>query len=151
MLTWNVKYFDINANVIRDYNVLRQRDDFIKKLKKQCANKAEFSEALKHEFMWRYWSRSEYELIIEVFGNRVVLSPWCGCREPACVAVDVTDDPNFDWLGFADFYIDKQIYRDKAKIDIYNQLEWRWNELVDYCWYTRLPYERKHEKFNKEV
>ena len=151
MLVWNVKRYDCNADLIRDYNVLKYKEGFIKKQKKKCANKEELSEALKLEFRWHYWSRSEHELLIEIIGTRVILSPWCGCRCPAKAAIDVTDDNTFDWLAFANYYIDKQLYSDKAKIDVFNQLEWQWDKFVDYCWYTRLPYERKNKKFERGI
>ena len=147
MLVWNVKYYDCNADIIRDYNVLKYYEAIIKKLKKKCANRDEFAKELEVKMRWQYWSRTEYELIIEILDNRVIISPWCGCREPAKVAIDVTDAGDFDWLRFADKHIDCQLYMDKAKIDIWDQISWRWDEFVDYCWYTRLPYERKHPKF----
>ena len=150
MLTWKVKNFDSNRQRIVDYDVLKYREATVKKLKKKCATKAEFAKELEHELHWQYWSRSEYELIIEVLGNRVILTPWCGCCEPVMAALDVTDDKTFNWCEFADYHIDKQLYKSKAKIDIWNQLRWRWGELVDYCWYTRLPYERKNPKFELE-
>lgn len=149
-LTWNVKHYDCNVGAIRDYNILKYKVDFIKKQKKKCPNKDEFSEALKHEFRWQFWSRSEHELIIEIVGDRVILSPWCGCREPAKAAIDVTDDNSFDWWDFANCHTDRQLYRDKAKIDVWHQLEWKWDKFVDYCWYTRLPYERKNKKFERD-
>jgi hypothetical protein len=65
------------------------------------------------------------------------------------MCLEVFLDSSFDWLCFAKQHIEKQIYSNKAKIDIYDQLAWRWDEFVDYCWYTRLPYERKHQKFEK--
>jgi hypothetical protein len=99
--------------------------------------------------MYRFWSKSEWELIAEFTGDRVILSPWCGCREPAKVAIDVTDDTFFDWFNFAKCYTSKQRYGAKVKIDVYDQLQYQWDKLVDYCWYTRLPYERKHPKFEK--
>ena len=151
MLVWMVKRYDCNADIIRDYNVLNNMEDFIKKQKKKCADKEEFSEALRREFHWRYWSKAEHELIIEVVVDRVLLSPWCGCREPAKVAVDVTDDIRFDWRLFAEYHIGKQRYGSKAKIDVWDQLAMRFDELVDYCWYTRLPYERKSTKFIREA
>lgn len=150
MLVWNVKLYDFNKQAIVDYNVLKYKEDIIKKLKNKSPDKQTFSRELEHEFRWRYWSRSEYELIIELIGGRVILSPWCSCREPAKAAIDATEDVSFDWLSFAEHHIDRQLYTDKAKIDVFNQLQWKWEELVDYCWYTRLPYERKHEKFTKE-
>jgi predicted dehydrogenase len=36
----------------------------------------------------------------------------------------------------------------EAKIDIFDQLQWKWNEFIDYLWYTRLRYERDNPKFH---
>ena len=151
MLVWNVKRYDCNADIIRDYNVLKYMEDFIKKQKKKCADKEEFTEVLRREFKYRYWSKAEHELTIEVVVDRVILSPWCGCREPAKVAVDVTDDIRFDWRLFAEYHIGRKGYGSKAKIDVWDQLAIKFNELVDYCWHTRLPYERKNKKFEREL
>lgn len=151
MLVWNVKRYDCNADVIKDYNVLKYMEDFIKAQKKKCANKEEFAEALRRELMYHFWSRAEHELLIEVKIDRVILSPWCGCREPAKVAIDVTNDASFDWRTFAAYHLGKQCYRDKAKIDVWDQLNARYTELIDYLWYTRLPYERKNKKFEREL
>lgn len=148
MLTWKVKIFDINKQVIVDYDVLKHYEDFIKKLKKKCANREEFSEALQREFIYRFWSKSEYELIVSIDVDRVILSPWCGCRDTEKASMLMPHDNMFNWLAFANYHLGKRAYHNEAKIDVWDQLVWRWNELVDYCWYTRLPYERKHEKFN---
>lgn len=138
-LTWLVSYYDYNANKIEYYNVLKYREDFIKKLKKNCDTKEEFAEKMRREMMYYYWSKCEWELVIEIDDNdRVWLNPWVGCRNPEDVRIDVTDREDFDWRGFAELHISKQIYKNKAKIDVFNQLEWRWTEFVDYCWYTKL-------------
>lgn len=148
-LSWKVKNFDCNKQVIEDYDILKYREDFIKKLKKKCATKEEFSEQLRRECMWRFWGKCEWELVIEVDdNNRIWLNPWAGCREPEKVRIDVTDIEDFDWKGFAETHIKKQIFKNEACIDVYSQLAWKWTEFVDYCWYTRLKYERKHPKFN---
>ena len=68
-MTWIVKNFDQNAQKLIDYDVLKYRENDIKKLKKKCATKEEFAEALRIEFMWQYWSRAEYELVIEIDEN----------------------------------------------------------------------------------
>jgi hypothetical protein len=146
MLTWKVKIFDCNKQAIVDYDVLKYQEDFIKRLKKICADKEEFSERLRSQMMYYYWSKSEYELIVSINVDKVILSPWCGCREPDKASIAVFDK-SFDWLAFAMYHIGKQIYSSKAKIDVFSQLAWKWNEFVDYCWYIRLPYERDHEKF----
>lgn len=149
-LTWNVIYFDCNAQVIKDYNILKYREDFIKKLKKKCETREEFSEKMRREMMWSYWSKCEWELIIEIDEkHRIWLEPWVGCREPEKVRIAVTDRENFDWCSFAEKHIGKQILKNKAKIDVFDQLEWRWDEFIDYCWYTRFPYERDTEKFHR--
>lgn len=151
-MTWLVKNFDQNTQKIKDYDVLKYREDQIKKLKKKCATKEEFAEELRCEFMWSYWSKCEYELIIELTeNNHILLKPWVGCRDEESATIDVTDDTTFDWKGFASKHISKQIYKNKAKIDIFDQLTFntRFDELVTYLWTTRLRYERDNPKFHK--
>lgn len=148
LLTWKVKRFDCNKQAIVDYDILKYYEDFIKRQKKKCTNKEEFSEALRREFMHRFWSKSEYELLISISVDKVILSPWCGCRDSEKASIFVSDK-SFDWFTFANYHLSKYPQHNKVKIDVYSQLLWRWNELVDYCWYTHLPYERKHEKFNR--
>lgn len=151
-LSWKVKNFDFNKQVIVDYDVLKYREDQIKKFKKQSTTKEEFAEKLRREFQWQFWSRCEYEIIIKVDeNNRVWLYPWVGCREPEKVCIDVTDDTSFDWKGFADIHIKKQNYNNCAKVDVFDQLIFadQFGKLVDYLWYTRLKYERKNEKFDR--
>ena len=149
-LTWLVTYYDFNADKIKYYDVLKHREDFIKNLKKKCNTKEEFAEKIRREMMWCYWSKCEWELITEIDdNNRIWLSPWVGCRDPENVRIDVTDREDFDWRGFTEKHIGKQIYKNKAKIDVFNQLEWRWDEFIDYCWHTRLRYERSNPKFDR--
>lgn len=148
-----VKYYNVNRRAIEDYDVLLRRMDDVKKLKKKSLNKAEFADALKAEFIYRFWARAEWELIVtKTEDGRVILSPWCGCSNPDSVAIDVTDDDSFDWAGFADKNIGKQIFLNKAKIDVYDQIMYgyRFSNLVDELWHTRLRYERDHPKFHED-
>lgn len=148
-LTWKVKNYCTNSNKIWEYDVLKYREDQIKKLKKKCATKEAFAEAMSREFRWQYWSRAEYEVIVEIDAdNRVWLKPWVGCTDPESVKIDVADDENFDWHGFAEKHINSQIYKNEAKVDIWDQLEWQWDKFIDYVWTTRLKYERDHPKFH---
>ena len=74
-LTWKVKNYCCNTDRIWDYDVLKYREDQIKKLKKKCATREEFAEAIRREMMWQYWSRCEYEVIIEIDDdNRINLT-----------------------------------------------------------------------------
>ena len=152
-LSWLVTYHDCNADKIKYYDVLKHREDFIKKLKKKCATKEEFAEKMRRECMWSYWSKAEWEMIIEIDDSgRVWLSPWVGCREPDKVRVDVTDRTDFDWHRFAEDHILNKGWRDgTAKIDVWDQLEYRFDEFIDYIWYTRLKYERTDSKYNRET
>lgn len=143
-MSWLVKDFDCNGQAIVNYDVLRYREDFIKKLKKKSVTKEEFAEALRQEMMYYFWSKAEYELIIEIDkDNHIWLVPWCGCREPEKVRIDVTDDTSFDWRGFAAEHIKCQTYKNEAKIDVFDQLKWKWQEFVDYCWNYKHKWQRR--------
>ena len=147
-----VKHYNCNANKIEDYDVLKRRGFEIKKLKKKCETKEEFFETLRSEFMWRFWSKAEWELIVtKTDEGRVILSPWCGSRDPSLSSIDVTNDSTFDWPGFSDEHIERQIFKNQAKIDVYDQIMYgdRFNKLVEELWYTRLPYERDNPKFHR--
>ena len=151
-LRWDVTYHDCNADKIVQYNILKYKEAFIKKLKKQCVTKEEFAEKLRCDLMWHYWSKAEWELVIEIDeNNRVWLNPWVGSRDPEGVRIDVTADERFDWRGFAEEHIGKQIYKTSAKVDVFDQLTFkdRFEKLVDYLWYTRLKYERYNPKFDR--
>lgn len=150
-LSWKVKYFNCNAQKIEDGDILRYREDFIKKLKKKCVTKEEFAEKLRSEMMYSFWSKCEWELIIRLEDDgRVILLPWCGARDPEGIAIDVTDDADFDWKSFAEKHIRRQIFKNEAKIDIFLQLEWVWDKFVTYCWEYRHKYQRikKAEELN---
>lgn len=152
MIKFLVKEFGC-SNQIEDIDILKYRENDIKKLKKKCATKADFAESLRKEFMWRYWSKAEHELIItKTKDGRILLSPWCGCREPEKAAVDVTDDySQLDWNAFASYHIGRQIFKTEAKIDVYDQIMFgdRFEKLVDSLWTTRLKYERDDPKFHQ--
>ena len=151
-LSWKCKLFDCNKQAIIDYDVLKHRDDDIKKMKKKAATKEEFAEMLRREFQWQYWSRAEYEVIIEIDEDeRLWLYPWVGCRDVDKAKIELKGDLYFDWKGFANEHIGKQIYKNKAKVDIFDQLTYKdqFEKLVDLCWYTKFRYERDDPKFHR--
>lgn len=142
-LTWKVKNYNYNTDELWDYDILKYREALIKKLKKKCTTKEEFAEEMKWELRYQYWSRSEYEVIIEVDENeRIWLKPWVGCSDPESVKIDVTDHTSFDWRGFAKKHVDGQIYKNKAKIDIWDQVFYVWDEFIDYVWNYCHKYQR---------
>ena len=131
-MRWEVKYHNFNKDEIETINILRYAEDTIKEFKKKSNSKEEFDKLLDIEMMWRYWSKCEWEIIITKDNDRIYLSPWLVSRSNH--TIDVTDDSSFDWKTFADLHISKQIYEFRAKIDVYDQLKFRWEEFVDYCW-----------------
>ncbi len=143
--SWLVKNFNINKQAIEDCDVLKYREDDIKKMKKKCTTKEEFAELLRRECQYIFWSRCEYELIIELTEDeRVLLRPWVGCRDEEKATIDVTDDTSFDWIGFAKAYVNKR-YGNKAKVDIYDQLTYgdNWTMFVDFVWNYHHKWQRR--------
>ena len=131
-LYWKVLRFNCNTNKIEEYDVLKHKIEWIKKTKKKCKTREEFSDLLEREMTWQYWSRAEYEVILVNCNGELWLEPWVGCRNPEEVRVDVSEDTY--WREFALTY--SNWWDDRAKIDIYDQLKSKWNEFVDYCWFT---------------
>lgn len=64
MLKWYVLYQNFNKEEIEFYNVLQGWEERIRKARKKVKTKTEFKEWLKKEFMYYYWSRSEYEIVV---------------------------------------------------------------------------------------
>ena len=84
---------------------------------------------------------AEYELIVSVAGARVMISPWCGAKDPNKSSIFIVGDDPFGWVSFAEYHIERQLWASEAKVDIYDQLMWRWDDLVDYCWKVDLSSE----------
>lgn len=154
MIKLLVKKFNCNGQLIENYDILHYHEKDIRRLKKKCATRAEFAEELRKEFMWRFWSKAEHELIISrTEDGRILLTPWCGCRDDEKATIDVTDDySQLDWSAFADYYINKQIFKTGAKIDVYDQIMFgdRFEKLVDILWTNRLKYERDNSKYHSK-
>ena len=131
-MTWNVLIDDCNKKSIENYNVLKHEEKNIQKIKNETKTFDEFCKRLEIHFKSRYWSRCEYELMIKINSeNRVILSPLFFHRD---YNLDVSDRTDFDGRGFAEYHIKKQIYRTEAKIDIWDQIEYRWDEFTRYCY-----------------
>jgi hypothetical protein len=141
-LKWPVLIFNVNINKIETYNVLAYRMLDIKKMKKESENFDEFSKKLDRAMMSLYWSRSEYELILERKDNKLFLKPWVGSRNVEAATIEVTDEEF--WQEFScGRYVNW--WGNEAKIDVYDQLISKWDEFARYCWTTHLPYERKRK------
>lgn len=139
-MEWNVYYYDFNRDKIDTYNVLNHYSffEYVKKAAKKYKTKEEFAEQLKKEVRYYFWSKCEWELIIEITkDNRIYLSPWIGNRDTEKTRIDITDDTSYDWKGFAEKHIKRQIYDNEAKIDIFDQIEYVWDDFSSYVWENR--------------
>lgn len=66
-LEWNVLYSDFNSSRIKTYNVLGGSfpEKLAKEIKKhKIENREQLKEHLKHDFMYHYWCKSEYEIAV---------------------------------------------------------------------------------------
>ncbi len=134
-MKWTVKKFDHNKREIKDYDLFPYFEKFLLELKKKRKTKEEFAEAIKHELMYHYWSRYEYELIIQIKENGCIfLAPFSACKDDEKATIEVTNDTGYDWKGFAEKHVAKQRFGNEAKIDIWNQIEYRFDEFATYCW-----------------
>lgn len=93
-MEWYVYTYDINSRKMRKYNILANREADIKNIKQKSNSKDEFSELLRKEMMYHYWSRSEWEIII---------SAWCGGDGSEEAKIDVFDQLQMNWGAFVDY------------------------------------------------
>lgn len=95
-MVWNVYYHNFNSDKIEIYNIFDHCsfNNSAKKYLAECQTKEEFAEELKAELQYYFWSRSEWELIIE---------PWCVGRNISYIKVDVYDQVMNNWHIFVDY------------------------------------------------
>lgn len=93
-MKWNVYYHDFNAQKIIKWNVFNH-GTFKKEvdtLLKEKIDKDGFSEKLKREVMYYFWSKCEYEII---------LSPWIGRAD--VTKIDIYDQIMMNFGSFVDY------------------------------------------------
>ena len=145
--SWKACLFDINSDKLIEHDILQYRETFVKDLKKKCSTKEEFVDKFFRDLMWHYWSRCEYEMAIYIENTRVFVEPWIGCPSPKLFRVDVTDYQGFDWLNFAELMVQVKGNKDGiAKIDVYDQLKFRFDELADFVWSYKHKYQRNRRE-----
>lgn len=133
-ITYCTYIYNINVHKIEKFNIFRHGSftQYVYKAARNCKDKADFAKAIRRELLYYFWSKSEYELIIKLTDdNRVFLYPWCGNSNPDNEKIEVTSDY---WLNFAKSLINRQIYTNEAKIDIYDQVVFQFDEFIEYVW-----------------
>jgi hypothetical protein len=133
--SWNVKRYEFNKKTIEDFDVIPFISVIIRKLKRQSVNKEEFAKKLSSEMKFRFCWKSEFEIEIEHLSDgRILLKPWFGYDVAGDAVLDVTDNIDFDWKRFAEKYKSLNNNKNEFTIDVWNQLSYRWNDFVTYCW-----------------
>ena len=133
-MEWQVYNRDFNSDKFYKMNIFhhcRFEKDAMKHLN-NCKNKKEFSGKIASELRYYFWSKCEYEVVITKKNNRIIMTSWVGNKD---TELDVTDDKDFDWLNFYEKMEQKYTkHRDSIKIDVYEQVNYKFQDFVDYCW-----------------
>ena len=132
-LEWYVYRYNMNSKKIEEFNIFRHIKlcEYLEKARKKYKTCEEFVEQMRKEFKFYFWSKSEYELIIEMAEDGFVyLYPWGGCKDPEECKLNVSESD--DWYDFGDYHVSRQRYGHEAKIDIYDQVMWKWTEFYEY-------------------
>lgn len=134
-MEWIVLCSRCSRNEIGPYNIFCHASfvKFVEKYLKKENDKAVFAAALRRELTYHYWSKCEWEVILAKIDGRILIFPWIGSAKDQ--PLDVTDRQDFDWNGFYSAMEKKFMkYENGIKIDVYEQVMFRWEEFLDYVW-----------------
>ena len=134
-LKWNVLYHNFNSDSLEYYNIFEHGgfDMYVLKHLKESVTKMEFTEKIKCELRYYFWSKAEWEMIITKRDDRIIITPWCGSRN--MYELDVTDNKDFDWPWFYDWIAYRKYAVDRSiKIDVFDQVMFNFIEFVNYVW-----------------
>lgn len=123
VLEWNVFRHDINSKKIVKYNVF-DHSSFLASVKKLRMDKDTFSEQLRREAQYYFWSKCEHEVIITSW------PAYISKEEYERITKEVTSIESRDKI----FRVVNIVPTVGSKIDIYEQLMLNWNNFVEYTW-----------------
>ena len=122
-MIWNVYRNNFNTKKIEVFNIFDHISflESIKKILKQTQNKKEFSENIRKELLYYFWSKYEYEVIITsfpVYINQKELNK-------------INSDNNSNSNNKTKISIEPDV---GIKVDIYSQVMNNFDIFVDYIW-----------------
>ena len=122
-MIWNVYRNNFNTKKIEVFNIFDHISflESIKKILKQTQNKKEFSENIRKELLYYFWSKYEYEIIITsfpVYINQKELNK-------------INSDNNSNSNNKTKISIEPDV---GIKVDIYSQVMNNFDIFVDYIW-----------------
>lgn len=108
-MCWKVLYHDFNGRKIKPYNILGNSfaEDLAARIKKdKIVNREQLKDYLKKDFMYHYWSKSEFEIAV---GGLHSTHP----EEFEKIDIWYQIEMNFD--NIVDYIIDKmQLFKSKG-------------------------------------
>ena len=108
----------------------------IAKIKNKYKTKEEFAERLHHEVLYRFWAKSEWEVIVTTW------PPYVDSEEIDRL-VKEREDRIKSW---GNFYCTDVRLEHGVKLDVYTQLALNWDRFIDYVWKNRKLFVRHREK-----
>lgn len=122
-MIWNVYRNNFNTKKIEVFNIFDHISflESVKKILKQTQNKKEFSENIRKELLYYFWSKYEYEVIITsfpVYINQKELNK-------------INSDNNSNSNNKTKISIEPDV---GIKVDIYSQVMNNFDIFVDYIW-----------------
>lgn len=122
-MIWNVYRNNFNTKKIEVFNIFDHISflESVKKILKQTQNKKEFSENIREELLYYFWSKYEYEVIITsfpVYINQKELNK-------------INSDNNSNSNNKTKISIEPDV---GIKVDIYSQVMNNFDIFVDYIW-----------------
>lgn len=122
-MIWNVYRNNFNTKKIEVFNIFDHISflESVKKILKQTQNKKEFSENIRKELLYYFWSKYEYEIIITsfpVYINQKELNK-------------INSDNNSNSNNKTKINIEPDV---GIKVDIYSQVMNNFDIFVDYIW-----------------
>ena len=149
MLCWNVYIGDFNSGEIKKYNIFnhwRFYEDCVKAKKKFKDNKDGFAAEVKSSLMYYYWSKCEWEIILDHWpdGENYALrtSMKLGTLSKALRDADVDFPTPEQCSRNPDSDIMIRVYGPnnrfkRMKIDVFDQVANNWDAFIDYLWEHR--------------
>lgn len=100
-MEWSVYYYNTNKNEILTWNVFQHaafRDE-VQELLATPIDKEDFVAKLHSTILYYFWSKAEYEIIIE---------PWVGRKDCTPIKVDIYSQIYQNWDRFVEYLWQKK-------------------------------------------
>lgn len=127
---WNVYREDFNARKIEVFDIFRHHrfKNAVEKLLKTQTNKASFADDLKHELMYNFWCKCEYEVVITSW------PPYINTEDLQKLNAECKEKE--EKYGHPPYKLSIDLPCAK-KVDVYSQVMLNWDAFLDYVWSFR--------------